>query len=78
MLKNIQHVEYLRFVIGAPPAFFRADSVTLNTPYTSGKSEKIIFTSTKVIGTLPRIVGRGEISPKSAELSSGVYPAEQM
>ncbi len=35
---------------------FRADSVTLNTPHTTGKSDKII-------GTLPRIVGRGEISP---------------
>ncbi len=41
--------------------FFRADSVTLNTPHTTEKSDKIIFRSTKIIGTLPRIVGRGEI-----------------
>ncbi len=44
---------------GAPPMFFRADSVTLNAPYTTGKSDKIIFRSTKIIGTLPRIVRRG-------------------
>ncbi len=64
---------YLRFAIGAPPTFFRADSVTLNTPHTSGKSDKIIFTSNKIIGTLNRIVGRGEIGPKSARLSCGVH-----
>ncbi len=63
------------FAIGAPPMFFRADSVTLNTPHTTKKSEKLIFRTTKIIGTLPRIVGRGEISPKSAQLSCGVYPA---
>ncbi len=73
------------FVLGVPPphirisdaprTFFRADSVTLNTPHTTGKSDKIIFRSTKIIGTLPRIVGRGEIGPKSARLSCGVYPA---
>ncbi len=52
--------------------FFRADSVSLNTPHTT---EKIIFKTTKIIGTLPRIVLRGEIGPKSAQLSCGVYPA---
>ncbi len=31
--------------------FFRVDSVTLNTPYISEKSDKIIFRSTKIIGT---------------------------
>ncbi len=50
------------FTMGAPPTFFRADSVTLNTPHTTGKSDKIIFRTTKIIGTLPRIVGRGKIS----------------
>ncbi len=55
--------------------FFRADSVTLNTPHTTKKSEKLIFRTTKIIGTLPRIVGRGEIGPKSAQLSCGVYQA---
>ncbi len=35
---------------GAPPTFFRADSVTLNTPHTTGKSYKIIFRTTKIIG----------------------------
>ncbi len=30
-----QHVEYLRFSIVEPPTFFRADSVTLNTPHTT-------------------------------------------
>ncbi len=55
--------------------FFRADSVTLNTPHTTGKSYKIIFRTKMIIGTLPRIVGRGEIGPKSARLSCGVYPA---
>ncbi len=78
LIVNIQHVEYLRFAIGAPPMFFRADSVTLNTPHSTGKSDKIIFRSTKIIGTLPRIVGRGEIGPKSARLSYGVYPALQV
>ncbi len=39
------------------------------------KSGEIIFRSTEIIGTLPGIVGRGEISPKSARLSSGVFPA---
>ncbi len=69
-----QHVEYLRFSIVEPPTFFRADSVTLNTPHTTGKSEKIIF-RTKIIGTLPRIVRRKEIGPKSAWLFCGVCPA---
>ncbi len=46
--------------------FFRADSLILNTPYTSGKSDKINFRTTKIIGTLCRIIGRGEIGPKSA------------
>ncbi len=73
LIVNIQHVEYLWFVIGAPLTFFQADSVTLNTPHTTGKSDKIIFRTTKIIGTLPRIVGRGEIGPKSAWLSCGVY-----
>ncbi len=45
------------------------------TPHTTGKSDKIIFRTTKTIGTLPRIVGRGEIGTKSALLSCGVYPA---
>ncbi len=63
------------FAIGAPPMFFRANSVTLNTPHTTKKSEKLIFRTTKIIGTLPRIVGRGEIGPKSAQLSCGVYQA---
>ncbi len=36
LIVNIQHVEYLRFAIRAPPTFIRADSVTLNTPHTSG------------------------------------------
>ncbi len=75
LIINIQHVEYLQFAIRAPLTFFRADSVTLNTPHTTEKSDKIIFISTKIIGTLPRIVGRGEIGPKSARLSCGVYPA---
>jgi len=35
---------------------------------------KIIFISTEIIGTLARIVGRGDC-PKSARLSCGVYPA---
>ncbi len=61
----IQHVECLRFTIGASPTFFWADSVTLNTLYTTEQSEKIIFRSTKIIVTLPRIAGRGEICPKS-------------
>ncbi len=55
--------------------FFRADSVTLNTHHTTEKSDKIIFRSTKIIGTLPRIVESGEIGPKSARLSCGVFPA---
>ncbi len=63
---------FLRFAIEAPPKFFRADSVTLNTPHTTGKSDKIIFRFTKIIGTLPKIIGRGEIGPKSAQLSCGV------
>ncbi len=75
LIVNIQHVEYLRFAIRAPPTFFRADSATLNTPHTTWKSDKMIFRTTKIIGTLPKIVGRGEISPKSARLSCGVYPA---
>ncbi len=65
----------LWFAIGAPPTFFWADSVTLNTPQTTGKSDTIIFRTTKIFSTLPRIVGRGEIGPKSARLSCGVYPA---
>ncbi len=72
LIVNIQHVEYLRFAIGTPLMYFRADSVTLNTPPSTGKSEKIIFRSTKIIGTLPRIVRRGEIGQKSARLSCGV------
>ncbi len=75
LIGNIQHVEYLWFAIKTPLTFFRADSVTLNTPHTTGKSEKIIFKTTKIIGTLTRIVGSGEIGPKSARLSCGVYPA---
>ncbi len=75
LIVNIQHIEYLRFTIRAPLTFFRADSVTLSTPHTTEKSEKINFRSTKIIRTLPRIVGRGEIGPKSARLSCGVYPA---
>ncbi len=75
LIVNIQHVEYLQFAIGAPPTFFRADSVPLNTPHTTWISDKIIFRTTKIIRTLPRIVGRGEIGPKSARLSCGVYPA---
>ncbi len=62
---NIRHIEYIRFVIGAPPTFFRADSVTLNRRHTTGKSDKIICRTTKIIGTLHRIVERGEIGPKS-------------
>ncbi len=57
------HVEYLRFAIGVPLTFFRVDSVTLNIPHTTEKSDTIIFRSTKIIGTLPRIVRRGEIGP---------------
>ncbi len=60
LIVNIQHVEYLRFAIRAPPTFFRADSATLNTPHTTWKSDKMIFRTTKIIGTLPKIVGRGE------------------
>ncbi len=37
--------------------------------------DKIIFRTTKIIRTLPRTVGRGEIGPKSVRLSCGVYPA---
>ncbi len=50
LIVNIQHVEYLRFAIGAPQTFFRADSVTLNTPHTTEKYDQIIFRSTKIIG----------------------------
>ncbi len=75
LIVNIQLVVYLWFAIGAPLTFFWADSVTLNTPHTTGKSDTIIFRTTKIIRTLPRIVGRGEIGPKSARLSCGVYPA---
>ncbi len=73
LIVNIQHVyvECRR----APPTFFRADSVTLNTPHTTGKSDKIILRTTRIFGTLPGIVGRGEIGSKSARLSFGVYPA---
>ncbi len=39
---------------------------SLLTPHTTEKSEKIIFRTTKIIGTLPRIVGKGLIGPKSA------------
>ncbi len=49
--------------IGAHLMFFRVDSVTLNIPHTTEKSDTIIFRSTKIIGTLPRIVRRGEIGP---------------
>ncbi len=42
--------------IGKP--IYRSIS-TLNTPYTTYKSEKITFRTTKIIGTLPGIVGRG-------------------
>ncbi len=61
--------------LGTPLMFFQVDSLTLNTPHTTGKSDKIIFRPTKIIETLPRIVGRGEMGPKSARLSCGVYPA---
>jgi len=54
-------------MIGAPPMFFRADSVTLNTTHATGKSDKIVLRTTKIIGTLPKIFGRGEIGPKSAD-----------
>ena len=37
--------------------------VTLNTPHTKGKSDKIICKTIMIIGTLPRIVGRGKICP---------------
>ncbi len=65
-------------MIRVPPTFFQADSVTLNTPHTTGKSHKIIFRATKIIRTLPRIVGRGEIGPKSARLSCGVPSIRQL
>ncbi len=50
LIVNIQHVEYLRFAIEEPQTFFRADSVTLNTPHTTWKYDKIIFRSTKITG----------------------------
>ncbi len=75
LIVNIQLVVYLWFAIGATLTFFWADSVTLNTPHTTGKSDTIIFRTTKIIRALTRIVGRGEIGPKSARLSCGVYPA---
>ncbi len=59
------------FTIGVPQTFFRADSVSLNTPYTSEKSDKIIFRTTQIIGTCLGLSEGG----KSAWLSSGVYPA---
>ncbi len=62
---RISDRKYSTCSIGAPPMFFRADSVTLNTRHTTGKSDKI--------GTLHSIVGRGEIGSKSARLSCGVY-----
>ncbi len=68
LIVNIQHR-------GASAVLFRAESVTVNTPHTTGKSNKIIFRTTSIIETLPRIVGRGEIGPKSPRLSCGVYPA---
>ncbi len=70
---NIQHVEYLQFAIVVPPSFFRADSIPLNTPHTTGKSDKIIFITTGIIGTLPRIVRRGEMSQNPPDYL--VYPA---
>ena len=42
------YVEYLQFEIGAAPTFFRAGSVTLNTPHTKGKSDKIICRTIKI------------------------------
>jgi len=73
LIISIQHIGYLRFEIGAVPMFFPADSVTLNTPHTTGKSDKIICRTIKIIGTLPRIIGRGELGPKSARLSCSVW-----
>ncbi len=69
------HTHTAGFQIETHPEFFRVDSVTLNTPHTSGKSDKMIFRSTEIIRTLPRIVRTGEISPKSGRLSCGVHPA---
>ncbi len=57
------------FVLGVPPHIRIYDRKYSTCPLTTGKSDKIMFRSTKVIGTLPRIIGRGEIGPKSARLS---------
>ncbi len=58
LIGNVQHIEYLRYTFrGAPPTYFRADSVTINTPHTTGNSDKIIFRSTKIIGTRGVIAG---------------------
>ncbi len=51
------------FTIGVLPTFFWVDSVTLNTPHTTEKSEKIIFRTSKTIETLPRIVGKAKNQP---------------
>lgn len=40
------------FLIGAAPTFYQSGSDTLNTPRTKGKSDKIICTTIKLIGTL--------------------------
>ncbi len=66
LIYSDQYIQHIEHAIGAPPTFFRTDSVSLNTPHTAGKSDKIIFRTTKIIETLPRIVGRGEIGSKSA------------
>lgn len=56
--------------------FFRADSITprtLNTSRTTGKSDKRISRTIKIIGTSPRFVGRGELGKKSSRLSCSVW-----
>ncbi len=43
LIKNIQQVWYSWFEIGAAPKFFWADSRTLYTPHTTGRSDKQLY-----------------------------------
>lgn len=63
------HSNLLGFEIIEAPTLFQADSVTLDSHHTTGQSDKIICRTNKIIETLPRIGGRGELGPNWAQLS---------
>ncbi len=72
LIKNIQQVWYSWFEIGVAPKFFWADSRTLNTPHTTGRSDKQLYLGLSEVENSDQnrpvyIVFSAQLSPHSSK-----------